>query len=516
MSNADTNSRKILFLDDHHVERKTGFNLRLGDVYRDEHPVLVPDQPWEVGGIIGDSNCTVIDDNGLLRMWYCIANKPRNWSGETMPTETELSALDEKTRNDLLHEGEAMLCHAVSSDGVNWDKSAAGIVEYYGEKANNMLLPGRMGATVFIDPADIPERRYKMIHGYGPRLPHRVAWSSPTREIFYGIYGSSSPDGIKWTPHSDQIMEWYTDTTNVAYYDKRIGKYVAFVRINQNLDFRDRGTYPVKRGAEHYRAIGRSESEDFFNFPRPVRIAEPSPRQRRPRATGLDYYNSSAMIHPGTDDVYVMLSSNFYHEQDALQVHLATSRDGVNYSRWTQPLLTPGTKGRFDSGSVYMATGAVCRGDEMWLYYRGCNWLHGKFPVPLRGGAIGRVRMRRDGFACQEARSGGGELVTNPVKVSGDRLTVNIDAGAGGRIKIELCDEAGVPIPGYTESDADWLFYNDLNRTATWYGKADLPSQCKDKIKLRFIGAKARLYACEFSKAKDSVQTIGAIDTRKS
>lgn len=491
-------NKKLLFLDDYHVERKKGFSLRLGDVCRDGKPVLIPDQPWEAGGIIGDSNCTVIDDNGRLRMWYCIANRPRNWSRDTMPTEAELAALDEKTRNDLMHEGEAMLCHAVSEDGVDWDKSPACLVEHNDGKATNMLLPGRMGATVFIDPVDIPERRYKMIHGYGPRLPHRVPWSSPTREIFYGIYGSYSPDGLNWTTYPGQIMEWYTDTTNVAYYDKQLGKYVAFVRMNQNLEFRDRGTCPVKRGAEHYRTIGRSESDDFFNFPHPEKIAEPSPRQRRPRATGLDYYNSAAMIHPGTDDVYVMLSSNFYHEQDALQVHLATSRDGVNYSRWIQPLLTPGTEGLFDSGSVYMATGAVCRGDEMWLYYRGCNWLHGKLPPPPRGGAIGRVRMRRDGFACQEARPGGGELLTTPVKVSGERLTVNLDAGAGGRLKVELRDLGGAPIPGYTEADADWLFYNDLHRTVTWNGSADIPSTSSGEVRLRFIGANARLYACEF------------------
>ena len=490
-------SGKFLLFDDHHVSRKKGFDLRLGQACTDSEPVLLPDRPWESGGIKGDSNCTVVDDNGLLRLWYAVAD-PR-LAGERKTREVPdsvLAALDEKTRNDLLNVDQAVLCHAVSRDGVHWEKPAAGVVEFEGSRENNMLLRGRMGGTVFVDPRDAPERRYKLIHGAGPALPHRVAWSDQVREIFHGVYGSWSADGLRWTTHPRPIMAWYTDTTNVAYYDPRIGRYAAFVRINQNLGFRDNGTYPVRRGAEHYRAIGRSESDDFFDFPQPEKIAEPSPRQRRPRATGMDYYNTAAMIHPGARDAYLMLSSNFHHEQNVLQVHLATSRDGVRYRRWTEPLVGLGPAGRFDSGSVYMATGVVCRGSEMWLYYHGCDYHHGEKPTRPRCGGIGRVRMRLDGFACQQARPGGGELLTVPVD-SGERLAVNMDAGAGGRVKVELCDEAGAPVPGYTAAEADWLFYNDVDRTVTWRGQNRLPEPGR-KVRLRFIGESVKLYAFRF------------------
>ena len=489
---------KALFFDDHYIAEKTGFTLRLGSVCRDERPVLTPDQPWENGGIIGDSNCTVIDDNGRLRMWYVIPNPERAGHTGPEPTEAELAALDEKTRNDLRHTGEMVLCHAVSDDGVNWEKPELNLIAHGGGAATNMLLAGRMGATVFIDPTDVPDRRYKLIHGFGPRLPHRVAWSDSVREIFHGIYGSYSADGLRWHTHPEPIMAWYTDTTNVAYYDSRIGQYVAFVRYNQNLGFRDNGTCPLRRGAEHYRAIGRSQSADFFHFPAPDKIAEPSPRQRRPRATGMDYYNTAAMIHPEAPDGYLMLSSNFHHEQDGLQVHLATSRDGVHYRRWTQPLLTPGSEGSFDSRSIYMATGLVQRGDEMWLYYHGRNWRHGERPTIPRSGAIGRVRLRLDGFACQEARPSGGTLLTAPLHFHGNRLAVNFDAAAGGRLKVELCDIDGRPLPGYTAAEADWQFYNDVRRIITWRGSSQLPALPQQIVRLRFSGAGVRLYACQF------------------
>lgn len=489
---------KALFFDDHYVAQKTGFALRLGEACRDAQPVLTPDLPWEAGGITGDSNCTVIDDNGRLRMWYVVPNPKPAAAAAPAPTAAELAALDEKTRRDLMSKGEAVLCHAVSDDGVHWEKSPLGSISFVGCTATNMLLAGRMGATVFIDPSDVPERRYKLIHGFGPRLPHRVAWSSPTREIFHGIYGSHSADGLRWTTHPEPIMAWYTDTTNVAYYDPRIGQYVAFVRYNQNLGFRDNGTCPLRRGAEHYRAVGRSQSADFCRFPVPEKIAEPSPRQRRPRATGMDYYNTAAMIHPEAPDGYLMLSSNFHHEQDGLQVHLATSRDGVHYRRWTQPLLTPGVEGRFDSRSIYMATGIVRRGDEMWLYYHGRNWRHGERPAAPRSGAIGRVRMRLDGFACQEARPGGGELLTPPLRFCGNRLAINLDAGAGGRMKVEVCDAEGHPIPGHTAAEADWQFFNDVRRIVTWQRRCELPRLLLPVVRLRFIGANARLYAFQF------------------
>ena len=61
------------------------------------------------------------------------------------------------------------------------------------------------------------------------------------------------------------IMPWYTDTRNVAFWDDRIQKYVAYVRWNEYLRVED----GALRGSFDYRAIARSESTDFENFPVP-------------------------------------------------------------------------------------------------------------------------------------------------------------------------------------------------------------------------------------------------------
>jgi hypothetical protein len=134
----------------------------------------------------------------------------------------------------------------------------------------------------------------------------------------------------------------------------------------------------------------------------------------------------------------------------------------------------------------------------MWLYYHGRNWRHGERPAAPRSGAIGRVRMRLDGFACQEARPGGGELLTPPLRFCGSRLAINLDAGAGGRMKVEVCDAEGRPIPGHTAAEADWQFFNDVRRIVTWQGSPELPRLPQPVVRLRFIGANARLYAFQF------------------
>jgi hypothetical protein len=211
----------------------------------------------------------------------------------------------------------------------------------------------------------------------------------------------------------------------------------------------------------------------------------------------MDYYNSAAVKHPDCPDAYFLFSSNFHHEQDVLEVTLSTSRDGIQYQRWTEPIVSPGYEGTWDRRSIYMATGILSRGDDMYLYYGGRDWCHGE--ANLRGaGAVGRVRYRRDGFVAQKAAAQGGELVTRPLQFDGRRLEVNFDAGAGGRIKTEVLDETGAPIPGFTAEEADWQFYNDTARTMTWKKSPDLSTLAGRPVRLRFIAKAANLYAFRF------------------
>jgi len=498
-------SRKFLLFDDALTERKSGFALTLNPAVRCEGPVIAPDKPWEIGAICGDSNASVVDDGGVYKLWYGIeyieAERAAKAVGKVDPGLAR--RLDAKTLADLRGaERKLALCYATSTDGLRWEKPDAGVIEHQGSKKNNMVLSARLGATVFLDPTAPPDERYKIIYGGGPRLPHvHLMENIPVQNIYHAIYGATSPDGIHWKSFPEPIIPWYTDTTNVAYWDDRIGKYVAFVRSNEGMIYRDGKTVTPDVGSRlRYRAIGRTESADFRRFPEPTRIMEPTPEERQPYKTGLDYYNSSATKYPFAADCYFLFSSNFYHEPDTLDVHLCTSRDGVHYTRWQgAPFLGLGQADAFDSKCVYMAAGMIRRDAELLMYYVGYDVAHGRgFSRKPYSGGIGVARVRLDGFVSQDAAWSGGELLTVPLTFHGSRLQVNMDANAGGRLKVELLDAQNGPIPNFALQDADTLWCNDIAKTVTWRGQSDVSSLKGKPVRLRFVGQGVKLYAFQF------------------
>ena len=93
-----------------------------------------------------------------------------------------------------------------------------------------------------------------------------------------------------------------------------------------------------------------------------------------------------------------------------------------------------------------------------------------------------------------------GELVTVPFVFRGRRLEVNIDAGAGGSLKVEILNRNGRPCRGYAEKDADEMWGNDVRRTATWRGKQDVSPLQGKAVRLRFVGERVKLYAFQFAR----------------
>ena len=62
-----------------------------------------------------------------------------------------------------------------------------------------------------------------------------------------------------------------------------------------------------------------------------------------------------------------------------------------------------------------------------------------------------------------------------------------------------MCDAAGKAIPGFTRTDADWLWGNDVARTVTWQAKHDLSALGKRPVRLRLIGSSVKVFAFEFA-----------------
>ncbi|MFA6244146.1 MAG: hypothetical protein WC655_24605 [Candidatus Hydrogenedentales bacterium] len=309
---------------------------------RSEQAVLSADKPWESHCVNG---ATVIREGNRWRMWY--------------------GAYDDAYKRD----DDSSLCYAESPDGVHWTKPELGLVEYKGDKNNNMLLYGpQMGgfafSSVFLDEGKDPQEKYKMI--WQRFNAEKQAW---------WVYGAVSADGLHWSLLPEPISPKNSDTTTACIPDD--GKYRLYTRVWQGGDF---------KGA---RAVGYTESVNFGGFPDPVEIF--SHDDKDPEE--MQFYSNAATKL--ADHLYVLLPAAFYTKQQTVQSHLAWSRDGVHFMRQGRdPLLPPGAT--FDSKGVYVMPGAT-PGDApntWWMYYTGTRMEHDVNPDDVKfDGGIGRFLL---------------------------------------------------------------------------------------------------------------------------
>jgi hypothetical protein len=155
----------------------------------------------------------------------------------------------------------------------------------------------------------------------------------------------------------------------------------------------------------------------------------------------------------------------------------------------------------------------------MYMYYRGSDWLHGwdrdeRNRNILTGVGLGatqdvtvisRVVLRRDGFVSVAANHQGGEFTTPPLKFSGDRLKLNVNTSATGILRVACLTAGSEPIPGFTLEDCDLVHTaNEINRTVTWKGRADVGSLAGRAVRLRFVMRDTDLYAFQFQTASSN------------
>ena len=145
------------------------------------------------------------------------------------------------------------VCYAVSQDGLNWTNPELNLVEFNGNKANNLLLRGSHGGGILLDLRDpFVERRYKMFEG----VIWRKKWQSRPAVRF-------SEDGIRW---SEAVpcpeIEAHADTHNSSRWVPELQKYVTMTRIHRGQPF---PRHPIGQ-----RVVGRTESSDFLRWTKAV------------------------------------------------------------------------------------------------------------------------------------------------------------------------------------------------------------------------------------------------------
>ena len=245
-------------------------------------------------------------------------------------------------------------------------------------------------------------------------------------------------------------------------------------------------------------------------------LALPVKRNRHSRQI-MDFHGNCVFKYPGSADAYLALPEVWWHWSanpfpaagrdqekmggfpDTVDVQLATSRDGINWQRagGRSPFLRLGPPGAADSKMIYAFTQPLPVGNELWLYYGGFRYgISDK--VALKRGAYFRARLRLDGFISADAPYEGGELVTVPLRVGGEQLTLNADTSAGGAIRVQIEDENGEPLAGYSAGQADELNGNSVSHFATWEGRPHVGELAGRVVRLRFLMNGCKLYSFQF------------------
>ena len=180
-------------------------------------------------------------------------------------------------------------------------------------------------------------------------------------------------------------------------------------------------------------------------------------------------------------------------EKDVSDAVLMTTRGGSFYDRtFLSSFIRPGIGARnWVSRNNYPALGIVQTSPtEMSLYV---NQDYAQPTAHLK-----RYSLRLDGFASVQAPYAGGELLTKPLKFTGDRLELNFSTSAAGSIRVEIQDDAGQPINGFAAGDCVEIVGNEIARVIRWKGGADVSGLVGKTVRLRFVMKDADLFSFQF------------------
>ena len=445
-----------LFVDDVLLARKSGVVRRVHPCRKLDAPVMVPETPWEQDGI--DQRIyvygTVLRDppTGRLRMWY--------------------------NRNRLV-------MHATSADGLRWQRPGLGLYEVAGSRDNNVVWPHFHSPSVACNdrPTD-PQRRYNML-GYG-------------QESGRGYYAAHSADGIHWELYPKNPVLPGGDTCTLAY-DPKTREYLAFHKLTRE-----------HRG-QRRRLVYLATSPDMQTWSEPKLVMAPDEiddaQVRREGGRYSQFYNMS--VFPYGDQFLGLVTHFRYtgppHERGPLQsgddgpvdVELVHSRDGRTWHRCEDrsPVIPTGPHA-YDAGCILGATnGPVTVDDELWLYYTAITTTHGGY-VPNKRITIALARWRLDGFVSLDAGQEDGVVETVPLECSGDRLTVNADAG-GGLLSVAVLDREGRPLPGYGHDDCVPIGRDSVRHVVRWKGHDHLPPG--EPFRLQFRMRRVKLFSYQLS-----------------
>lgn len=90
----------------------------------------------------------------------------------------------------------------------------------------------------------------------------------------------------------------------------------------------------------------------------------------------------------------------------------------------------------------------------------------------------------------------GDSVIFQPaIELAGRQLHINMSTSAAGAIRVEIQDETGQPLPGFSLEDCTEVIGDELDRLVQWRGSSDISQFAGQPIRLRFVLKDANLYS---------------------
>ena len=357
------------------------------------------------------------------------------------------------------HPGE-YTAYAESHDGIHWSRPNLGLFEITGSRDNNAILanasPFSHNFSPFRDTRSgvAAEYRYKALAGV-----HKGG----------GLAAFASADGIRWKMLREELVltseEFAFDSQNVSFWSEAEQLYVCYYRA-----------WKTPHG--RLRSINRTTSEDYLNWTKPVAMEPNLPREH--------LYTSQTHPYFRAPHIYVALPTRFHPDRgSSTDILLMAMRAGQ--PRYARPFLDafirPGLDPKnWGNRSNYAALNVVPTGPaEMSIYVRDRRFV-----------------LRADGFVSVHAGHQAGQLFTVPLTFDGAKLEINYSTSAAGSVQVEIQDQDGRPLEGFTLEDCDRIVGDEISRIVTWKGSTAVGDLADRPVRLRFALREADLFSLRF------------------
>ena len=474
--------RRELFVDDAFVSMMSeGVTRRLHQPAPDQI-VLTLDAPHEDCNCAGSYDSIVYD--GTRYLYYYRA-------GGRQPSPARPKGVEDY-----------VLCVAETTDGIHFRRCEVNLfasgpnVVLDSTKTRHLVPPQCKDVcpavtTVFYDTnPDCPkDERYKMI----------VTNERPPASDARGMFLFVSSDGFDFHQKTEKFQldkSCGYDSANRAFYDPSIGEYRLYSRafkmagpdwkrtifLHTTPDFIHFTSRGILQFDAEFEALFPQGQELYTNNIAPyfraphILLGFPMRYVEWSRTTGLyatvNDWDEGILSRPNVEARAFSARISPRYGLAATDTVLITSRDGEHFQGNGESFLAAPPQDdswRYGSGSV--ANGMVVSPsifghgapDELSFYSVEGGWGDGV-------NRIRRYRLRMDGFASLHFDSRGGCVSTPKFTFQGGVLSLNIATGALGGFQVEIRDERGCPIPGYTFHESYLECGDDLQMLARWKG----------------------------------------------